>query len=88
MVRDIRAVEKALGRVSYELSDNMKKGRNFSRSLYVAEDMEAGTVITETNVRSVRPGYGLHPKYWNEIAGRKVNRALRKGERFDLDMLL
>jgi pseudaminic acid synthase len=79
MVKDIRAVEKAIGEVSYELTDKMRSGRNFSRSLYVAEDMKAGDVITEQNVRSVRPGYGLHPKYWNEISGKNINKDLHKG---------
>ena len=61
------------------------QGRQFSRSLYVAEDIKAGEVITEQNVRSVRPGYGLHPKYLNEILGKKVIRDLEKGERMKLE---
>jgi pseudaminic acid synthase len=84
MVKDIRTVEKAIGQVSYELTDRMKSGRNYSRSLYVTEDMKAGDFITEQNIRSVRPGYGLHPKYQNDIAGKKVNRDLKKGTRFDI----
>lgn len=47
-----------------------KKSRQFSRSLYVAEDIKDGEVITETNVRSVRLGYGLHPKYLKDILGK------------------
>ena len=87
MVQDIRVVEKAIGKVSYDLTDKMKAGRAFSRSLYVAEEMKAGDVITEINVRSVRPGYGLHPKHWKEIAGKRVNSDLERGERFDMDYL-
>ena len=50
----------------------------------MAENMKVGDIITEKNVRSVRPGYGLHPKYLPEILGKRVNRDLEKGERFDL----
>ena len=84
MVKSIRNVEKALGTVSYPTDIAKIKGRQFCRSLYVAEDMKAEDVITEKNVRSVRPGYGLHPKYLPEILGKRVNRDLEKGERFDL----
>ena len=87
MVQSIRNVEKALGRVAYKLDPSAIKGREFSRSLYVAEDMKAGDVITEQNVRSVRPGYGLAPKYLPEILGKRVNRDLAKGERMELDYI-
>ena len=84
MVDNVRNVEKALGNVYYPTDSTRIKGREFSRSLYVAEDMKAGDVITEKNVRSVRPGYGLHPKYLSEILGKKVNRDFEKGERFTI----
>ena len=87
MVKDIRTVESAIGQVNYEPTDKMKAGRAFSRSLYVAEYMKKGEVITEINVRSVRPGYGLHPKYLPEILGKKVNRDIEKGTRFTLDYI-
>ena len=82
MVKDIRMAEAAIGSVSYELTDKMKSGREFSRSLYVAEDMKAGEVVTEQNVRSVRPGFGLHPKYLKDILGKNVHQDLEKGTRF------
>lgn len=82
MVKDIRMAEAAMGSVSYELTEKMKSGRDFCRSLYVAEDMKSGEVITERNVRSVRPGFGLHPKHLNEILGKPVNQNLEKGTRF------
>ena len=87
MVKDIRTVESAIGQVNYEPTDKMKAGRAFSRSLYEAENMKKGEVITEINVRSVRPGYGLHPKYLPEILGKKVNRDIEKGTRFTLDYI-
>jgi pseudaminic acid synthase len=88
MVNDIRMAEKAIGNVSYELTEKMKAGRNSSRSLYVAEDMKTGDIITEQNIRSVRPGYGLHPRYRNEIIGKKINRDLEKGMRFEAGFVM
>lgn len=87
MVFNVRQVEKAIGSVFYPTDITKIKGREFSRSLYVAENMKAGEIITEKNVRSVRPGFGLHPKYLAEILGRKVNRDLEKGILFSLDMI-
>uniref|UniRef100_UPI0037838821 N-acetylneuraminate synthase family protein n=1 Tax=Flavobacterium sp. TaxID=239 RepID=UPI0037838821 len=87
MVRAVREAEAAIGRVDYALTDKQRKGKDFSRSLYVVEDIKAGDVITEANVRSIRPGYGLHPKHYREILGKKANRDLEKGERFSLDFL-
>lgn len=88
MVQSIRNVEKALGTVAYKLDPSVVKGREFSRSLYVAEDMKVGDVITEQNVRSVRPGYGLAPKYLPGILGKRVNQDLKKGERMMLEYII
>ena len=88
MVKSIRNVEKALGEVIYPTAPSKIKGREFSRSLYVAEDVKAGDVVTEKNVRSVRPGYGLHPKYLPEVLGKKFVKDCLKGERFSLYMVI
>ena len=87
MVDSIRNVEKALGKISYELSDKMKANREFSRSLFAVRDMKKNEVITEENVHSIRPGFGLHPKYLNEILGKKVNKDLKKGTPFELNFV-
>lgn len=87
MVKSIRNVEKAIGRVTYPTDISQIKGRQFSRSLYVAENMKKGDVITEKNVRSVRPGYGLHPKYLPQILGKTVNRDLEMGTRMSFDFI-
>ena len=87
MVSDIRNVEKALGKVNYPSDPSKIKGREFCRSLYVAENIRAGEEITEQNVRSVRPGYGLHPKYLQDILGKKVMVDLKKGERMVLEYI-
>ena len=87
MVLSIRNVEKALGQVTYPSDPTTIKGREFSRSLYVAQPMKKGDVITEQNVRSVRPGYGLHPKYLNELIGKKVNQDVNIGDRMTWDIV-
>ncbi len=87
MVNNVRQVEKSLGTVYYPTDITKIKGREHSRSLYVAEDIKAGEVITEKNVRSIRPGFGLHPKYLAGAIGKIAARDLEKGERFSLDMI-
>lgn len=87
MVKSIRNIEKALGEVKYPTDTSEIKGREFCRSLYVAQPMKKGDVINEKNVRSVRPGFGLHPKYLKDILGKTANRNLEKSERFSLDMI-
>lgn len=82
MVRDIRMAESAMGRVTYELTEKQKSSRCFARSLYVVKDIKAGETITEENVHSVRPGFGLHPKYLKEVVGKVAKKGYRKGERF------
>lgn len=88
MVLAVREAEKAVGRVTYELTEKQKSGRDFSRSLYVVEDIKAGEKITEQNVRSIRPGFGMHPKYWKEVKGRTAKGDLAKGTRLDIDQII
>lgn len=87
MVQAIRNVEKALGSVVYPSEASAISGRAFCRSLYVARDMKKGEVITPEAVRSVRPGFGLPPRYLPDILGKRVARDLRLGDRFTLDMI-
>ena len=79
MVKSVREVEKAIGQVSYDLTEKMKKSRELSRSLFVVKDIKACEIFTEENIRSIRPGYGLHPKYLNEILGKRANQDIKKG---------
>lgn len=79
MVKQIRNVEKALGKVTYELNKKQRLSRLGSRSLYVVSDIKKGEVFTEENVRSIRPGYGMHTKYYSDILGRKSRYNLEKG---------
>jgi len=84
MVKAIREAEVAVGTTSYELSPKQVAGKDFSRSLYVAESINKGDIITEASIRSVRPGFSLHPKHLPEILGLTATRDLKKGERITL----
>ena len=64
----------------------MKKSREFSHSLFVIKDIKAGEVFTEENIRSIRPGYGLSPKYLKDILGKKAKRDISKGVPFCWDL--
>ena len=79
MVDNIRKIELALGKVTYELTEKQTREREHSRSLFVAQDMKAGDVFTPENLRSVRPGCGLHTKYYEEILGKKITRDAKLG---------
>jgi len=82
MVKAVRDAESAIGVVDYQLTEKQAKGRDFSRSLYVVKDMKKGDVITEDNVRSIRPGFGMHPKHYKDILGKRVTNDLEKGTAF------
>ena len=82
MVKAVREAEKAVGQVSYELTEKQIKGRAFSRSLYVVKDIKKGEIITEQNVRSIRPGYGSHPKLMKEVLGSRAKTDMFRGDRF------
>jgi len=87
MVKAVREAELAVGKIDYSLNDKKLKSREFSRSLYVAKDIKAGEVITEMNVRSVRPAYGLHPKYLSDILGKIIVRDIKRGEPLKLEYI-
>ncbi|MBE0514912.1 pseudaminic acid synthase [Sulfurimonas sp.] len=82
MIQAIRDVEKLLGKVDYSMDEKKKKSRRFSRSLYVAKDIKKGELFSEENIRSVRPGYGMHPKYLKDILGKVADRDFEFGERY------
>jgi len=83
MVDAVRDVEKALGTVNYDLTEKTKKSRDFSRSLFIVNDIKAGDSFTEDNVRSIRPGFGLHPKYLKQIIGKNARKDIKKGTPLD-----
>ena len=87
MVATIRDVEKALGRVTYDLSPAVRRNRNFARSLFVVENLRAGDILTDKNVRSIRPADGLAPKYLPQILGHRVNRDIERGEPLKMEYI-
>tara|TARA_B100000780_G_scaffold276769_1_gene246026 strand:+ start:238 stop:1278 length:1041 start_codon:yes stop_codon:yes gene_type:complete len=87
MVKAVREAEKAIGIVNYNLTEKQLKAREFSRSLYVAEDVKKGDLVTKSNLRSVRPGYGLHPKFLKDLFGKEFNKDIKKGERMNFNLI-
>lgn len=81
MVQAVRDTEKLLGKPTYHTDEKTIKGRQFSRSLYIAKDIAKGEVLSEENVRSIRPGYGLHPRYLKDVLGKCAKENLSFGER-------
>jgi pseudaminic acid synthase len=79
MVKAVREAESAIGVVDYALTEKQLKGRDFCRSLYVVEDIKVGELLTKNNVRSVRPGFGMHPKFYGEVLGKIAKTDLEKG---------
>lgn len=87
MVDSVRKAEKAMGIVSYDLDEKKMKSREFSRSLFIVKDVKKGDIITKENVRSIRPGYGLHTKYYDEVLGKKFNDDFKKGTPLSFDVV-
>lgn len=85
MIKDVRTAESSLGSPVFPVDKSKIKGRQFSRSLYVCKDIKAGEIITEDNIRCVRPGYGLHPRYYKEIIGKRTIRDLQFGSPLSLN---
>ena len=88
MVDEIRIVEKALGKVTYELSEKQKRSREDGRSLFVVKNMKEGEIFTEENVRSIRPAFGLHTMYLDEIMGKRARTDISKGTPLDWKLIL
>ncbi len=88
MVSSIREVEKALGTISYQLSEKVEKSRKFGRSLFAVKDIMKGEVFTEKNIKSIRPGIGMHPKYYQEILGSKASKDISMGTPLNIKLIL
>lgn len=87
MVNAVRKAEKMMGKVDYEMTEKKKTSRQFSRSLFIVEDVKSGEKITRENVRSIRPGFGIHPKHLSEIIGNKFNCDFEKGTPMSFEFL-
>jgi pseudaminic acid synthase len=88
MVHAVRDTEKMLGKVNYELTKKSKKSREFSRSLFIAEDVKEGEVVTAKNVRSVRPAFGMHPREYSKVLGKTFKNTYQKGTPLSWDQLI
>ena len=84
MVDKIRLAEDSLGTVDYKIT---KKDKLRRRSLFIVKDIKKGEKLTEENIRSIRPGFGLHPKYFEKIIGKKSNKNLKRGAPLNLDLI-
>lgn len=87
MVNAVRVTEKALGTVQYGVTESQARSRVFRRSLFVVKDVKSGDVFTKENVRSIRPGYGLAPKYLKDVLGRRAARDIEQGTPLAWDLL-
>jgi len=87
MVEDIRAVERAIGKISYDISEKEKINKNFRRSIFVVKDIKKGEIFTENNIRVIRPAYGLPPKHFEEILGRKASKDIERGTPLEWNMI-
>ncbi len=87
MVQAIRTVEKALGQARYGVTESESKSRLFRRSLFVVKDVKAGEVWSTCNIRSIRPGHGLHTRFLRGILGHRSTRDVARGTPLDWDMV-
>lgn len=79
MVSDIRQAQKALGQVSYDITEEEAGSLRFRRSIFVVEDVKKGEILTEQNTRIIRPGYGLKPKYYDAVLGKTAKMDIPRG---------
>ncbi len=87
MVSAVRDAEKLLGKISYEIPEKVVKNRKFARSLFVVKNVKRGDIVTQQNIRSIRPGYGLHPKHYNEVIGKSFTQDVIIGTPLSLNMI-
>ena len=85
MVNSVREAEKSIGKVSYKLTEKQEKGRRYSRSIYISKNIRKGELLSNENIKIVRPGMSLHPKYYQEIIGKPLKHNKKFGERLSLD---
>ncbi len=87
MVSEMKRAWKSLGRVSYGPTEKEQKSLVFRRSLYITQDMEKGDIFTPHNVRVIRPGMGLPPKFYQQLLGKKINQQVKRGTPLSWDLL-
>ena len=88
MVKEIRDAEISIGKINFEISKSSKKNLNSRRSIYVSKNINKGEIISRDNIQIVRPNFGLHPKFFDKLIGKKVNKKLFLGDRMRLKFVL
>ena len=84
MVESVRLAETSLGKINYNVSDHDKLRR---RSLFISKDISKGEKFTKNNIKSIRPGNGIHPKFFNDIIGKTAKYSLKKGDPLTFDFI-
>ncbi len=87
LVVECESAFQSLGKIQYGILPVEEKSRNFKRSIYISSDMQAGDVITESNIRIIRPGLGLESKYFEIVLGKKINKDVVKGTPLTWDLI-
>ena len=87
MIDDVKNARKAIGEVFYGYAEDEKKSLGFKRSLYICEDLKPGDVLNEKNLRAIRPGFGLQPKYLDKFIGKTVKKSIKKGTPLSWDLI-
>lgn len=87
LVEDIRAAERAIGIVNYDVSEKERENRTFRKSIFVTKDVQVGDILTSDNIKVIRPGYGMKPKHYNELLGKVVSRDIKRGTPLTWNMI-
>jgi pseudaminic acid synthase len=85
MMKRIREVELMLGKATFDLVPSAKNNLRGRRSLYINDEIKVGETLTKNNIKCVRPSMGLHPKYYDQVMGKKIKVSKQKGDRISLD---
>lgn len=87
MVEGVRKTEKALGSIQFTQTEKQKASAAFRRSLFVVKDMKTGERFSHDNIRSIRPGHGIHTRHYEKVLDSKATRSLKRGTPLDWDMI-
>jgi N-acetylneuraminate synthase len=87
MVEAVRVAEQALGEIHFGLTESERSSRVFRRSLFVVQDVSQGETFNEVNVRSIRPGHGLHTRHLPQIVGKRASRDIERGTPLNWDLV-
>jgi N-acetylneuraminate synthase len=87
LVTETEQAWRAIGSITYGATGAEEKSKLHRRSIYVTEDLNEGDVLTRANLRTIRPGLGLPPKFYDELIGRKIRKAVKRGTPMSWDIV-